>query len=82
MEFSYFCQQREKYEKILNLRRDINCHCFSVQNKDKDVLEKLKSLQGERVKLTYIERYGTFAWLGDTKYFVKDVEKLNPREDP
>ncbi len=55
---------------------------FSVQKKDKEVLEKLKSLQGERVKLTYIERYGTFAWLGDTKYFVKEVEKLNPREDP
>ena len=55
---------------------------FSVQKKDKEVLEKLKSLQGERVKLTYIERYGTFAWLGDTKYYVKEVEKLNPREDP
>lgn len=55
---------------------------FSVQKSDKEVLEKLKSLQGERVKLTYIERYGTFAWLGDTKYYVKDVEKLNPGQSP
>jgi len=49
---------------------------FSVESKDKDVLEKLKDLQGSRVKLTYIERYGTFFWLGDTKYYVKEVEKV------
>jgi hypothetical protein len=55
---------------------------FSVQKRDKEVLAKLKELQGERVKLTYIERFGTFAWLGDTKYFVKDVEKLNPGQSP
>ena len=55
---------------------------FSVQKSDKEVLEKLKALQGERVKLTYIERFGTFAWLGDTKYYVKGVEKLNDGEDP
>lgn len=49
---------------------------FSVQKSDKEVLEKLKEFQGKRVKLTYIERFGTFVWLGDTKYYVKDVELL------
>ena len=53
---------------------------FSVQKGDKEVLEKLKEFQGERVKVTYIERFGTFAWLGDTKYFVKEVELLNTGE--
>lgn len=51
---------------------------FSVQKKDKEVLEKLKEFQGKRVKLTYIERFGTFYWLGDTKYYVKEVEVLSP----
>ena len=49
---------------------------FSVQKSDKEVLEKLKEYQGKRVKLTYIERFGTFFWLGDTKYYVKEVEIL------
>jgi hypothetical protein len=53
---------------------------FSVQKSDKEVLEKLKQFQGERVKVTYIERFGTFAWLGDTKYYVKEVEMLNSNE--
>lgn len=50
---------------------------FSVQKSDKEVLEKLKEFQGERVKVTYIERFGTFYWLGDTKYYVKDVELIS-----
>lgn len=50
---------------------------FSVQKSDKEVLEKLKQFQGKKVKLTYIERFGTFFWLGDTKYYVKEVEILN-----
>jgi hypothetical protein len=50
---------------------------FSVQKSDKEVLEKLKEFQGERVKVTYIERFGTFYWLGDTKYYVKEVELIN-----
>ena len=47
---------------------------FSIEDKNKQVIEDLKSLQGQRVKLTYIERFGTFPWLGDTKYFVTKVE--------
>ena len=48
---------------------------FSVLKKDKEVIDKLKEFQGSQVKLTYIERFGTFAWMGDTKYYVTEVEK-------
>ena len=47
---------------------------FSVQKSDKDVLQLLKEFQGKKVRVTYIERFGTFFWLGDTKYYVKKVE--------
>ncbi len=43
---------------------------FSVQDNEPEVIEKLKKLQGKTVKLTYKERFKTFPWLGDTKYFV------------
>jgi hypothetical protein len=49
---------------------------FSVQKSDTEVLDKLKEFQGKRVKVTYIERFSTFFWLGDTKYYVKEVEML------
>ncbi len=48
---------------------------FSVLDKDQEVIEKLQEYQGEYVKLNYIERYATFFWLGDTKYFVTSVER-------
>ncbi|MGB5436976.1 MAG: 6-phosphogluconate dehydrogenase [Maribacter sp.] len=48
---------------------------FSVLDTDKEAIEKLKEYQGEYVKLEYMERYATFFWLGDTKYFVTKVEK-------
>lgn len=48
---------------------------FSVLDKDNKVIENLKEYQGEYVKLDYIERYATFFWLGDTKYFVTKVEQ-------
>ncbi|MFH6604278.1 6-phosphogluconate dehydrogenase [Maribacter algicola] len=48
---------------------------FSVLDKDQDVIEKLKEYQGEYVKVSYTERYATFFWLGDTKYFITEVEK-------
>jgi len=47
---------------------------FSVQKGDKEVLDQLKEFQGKKVRVTYIERFGTFFWLGDTKYYVKKVE--------
>ncbi|WP_339656248.1 6-phosphogluconate dehydrogenase [uncultured Maribacter sp.] len=47
---------------------------FSVLDKDKDVIEKLKEYQGQYVKVNYTERYATFFWLGDTKYFITAVK--------
>ncbi|MBT8306052.1 MAG: 6-phosphogluconate dehydrogenase [Maribacter sp.] len=48
---------------------------FSVLDKEEEVIKKLKEYQGEYVKLDYVERYATFFWLGDTKYFITNVEK-------
>ena len=48
---------------------------FSVLDKDEKVIENLQEYQGQYVKLTYVERYATFFWLGDSKYFVTKVEK-------
>ena len=53
---------------------------FSVEKGDKEIIEKLKEFQGEKVKVTYIERFGTFAWMGDTKYYVKEVELVEKNE--
>jgi uncharacterized protein YxeA len=47
---------------------------FSVSGKKKDVIEKLKEYQGDYVKLDYEERYATFSWWGDTKYFITGVK--------
>jgi len=47
---------------------------FSVLDKDEKVIKNLKAFQGKYVKLTYVERLGTFFWLGDTKYFITEVE--------
>jgi uncharacterized protein YwgA len=46
---------------------------FSVLDKEKGVIQKLKEYQGKYVKLTYVERYRTFFWMGDTKYFITEV---------
>ncbi|WP_395057525.1 6-phosphogluconate dehydrogenase [Flavobacterium sp.] len=48
---------------------------FSVLDKDTKVIEEMKNMQGQYVKVTYVERYKTFPWWGDTKYFVTDVQK-------
>ena len=50
---------------------------FSVMDKEAEVIEKLKEYQGSYVKLTYVERYDTFFFWGDTKYFVTDVSEEN-----
>ena len=51
---------------------------FSVENKQQDVVEKLRQAMslGRRVNLKYIERYWLVPWRGDTKYFVRSVEIL------
>ena len=48
---------------------------FSVEKKEKQVIEDLKDFQGKMVKLTYKERFATFPWMGDTKYFIIKVEE-------
>jgi hypothetical protein len=47
---------------------------FSVLDNDADVIEALKKNQGQYVKVTYIERYTTFAWWGDTNYYITKVQ--------
>ncbi|MBL7885229.1 MAG: 6-phosphogluconate dehydrogenase [Flavobacterium sp.] len=52
---------------------------FSVLDNDEEVINDLKKLQGQYVKVTYIERYKTFPWWGDTKYFaIKVVKEKSP----
>lgn len=46
---------------------------FSVLDKEEDVIQKLKDYQGKYVKVTYIERFGTFFFWGDTKYFITNI---------
>jgi len=48
---------------------------FSVEGNETKVIEDLQRLQGKYVKLYYFERYKTFFWLGDTKYFITKVEE-------
>ena len=48
---------------------------FSVEDKETKVIKDLQDFQGKDVKLTYKERFGTFPWLGDTKYYITNVEK-------
>ena len=50
---------------------------FSVLDSKKDVIEKLQENEGNYVKLTYVERYSTFFFWGDTKYFITNVEESN-----
>jgi hypothetical protein len=48
---------------------------FSVLDSDEKVIEDLQMLSEQYVKLTYIERYKTFSWWGDSTFFIKNVEK-------
>ncbi|MFC7358533.1 6-phosphogluconate dehydrogenase [Jejudonia soesokkakensis] len=48
---------------------------FSVLDQNEQVIEDLKEYQGQYVKLTYVERFGTFFFWGDTKYFITAVEQ-------
>jgi len=52
---------------------------FTIKHSADSVVGKLDKaiLEGNRVKLMYEEKYVKFFWLGDTKYFVYDVEVLN-----
>jgi hypothetical protein len=56
---------------------------FSVESSKDEVIDDLQRLQGKYVKLHYFERFSSFMWLGDTKYFItkveEDVERSNRR---
>ena len=47
---------------------------FSVLDKNEKVISDLKELEGQYVKLSYIERYKTFPWWGDYNYFIIAVK--------
>jgi hypothetical protein len=52
---------------------------FSAERDQKEVVKQLTALQGRYVKVTYFERFGTFFWLGDTKYYITNVaEEQSP----
>lgn len=50
---------------------------FSVEKDKPEVVKQLEeaALSGERVNLHFIQRYRHFFWRGDTKYFVREVER-------
>lgn len=50
---------------------------FSVLDSDKEVIDQLNELQGQYVKLTYVERYRTFSWWGDSHFYITAVQKEN-----
>lgn len=52
---------------------------FTVKSGADSVLLKINDAieQSKRVKLLYHEKYVKFFWMGDTKYYVYDVEILN-----
>jgi hypothetical protein len=50
---------------------------FSVLDSEEKVITDLKALEGHYVKLTYIERYKSFPWWGDSNYFITGVKEEN-----
>lgn len=48
---------------------------FSVMDNEEAVIQQMKDLQGEYVKVTYVERYRTFPWWGETNYYITEVVK-------
>lgn len=48
---------------------------FSVLDSNEKVITDLKEMEGHYVKLSYIERYKSFPWWGDSKYFITGVKK-------
>ncbi len=54
---------------------------FSVLDKDKEIIEDLNNYQGKYVKVDYVERYASFIFWGDTKYFITNVvEDTSPHK--
>ncbi len=66
------------YEGQLNLGVQQEPWAFSVDGSETEVIKTLEDVAqtGERVQLKYEEKFVKFAWRGDTKYFIVDVERL------
>ena len=50
---------------------------FSIMDNEEKVIADLKEMEGHYVKVTYVERYRTFPWWGDSRYFITEVKKEN-----
>jgi hypothetical protein len=48
---------------------------FSVLDNDQKVIDSLKVFQGHYVRLTYEEKKRSFMWWGETRFFIKSVQK-------
>lgn len=59
-----------------------NLWSFSVEKDETEVMEAIELAVDGRypVKLRYKEKWFTFFWRGDTKYFVYEVERVGKKE--
>lgn len=48
---------------------------FSVLDNNQEAIEALQENEGNYVRLKYVERYATFFFWGDAKYFITEVEE-------
>ncbi|MDT0648277.1 6-phosphogluconate dehydrogenase [Zunongwangia sp. F260] len=48
---------------------------FSVLDNNPEVIEQLQENEGNYVRVSYIERYATFFFWGDTKYYITEVRE-------
>lgn len=47
---------------------------FSILDRDQEVIEAMQEAEGQYIKVSYEERFTTFPWWGDSKYFITAVE--------
>lgn len=47
---------------------------FSILDRDQEVIDAMKAAEGQYVRVAYEERFTTFPWWGETKYFITNVE--------
>lgn len=47
---------------------------FSILDRDKEVIEDMRLAEGRYVRVNYEERFTTFPWWGETKYFITSIE--------
>ncbi|MDW8296077.1 MAG: hypothetical protein RMJ97_04255 [Raineya sp.] len=47
---------------------------FSVNENEKEVIQKLLDYNGKQVKLHYKQKYWVFPWQGESDYFIYKVE--------